>query len=64
MHQGIIDVESILNEGSVFTVKIPTGKKHIEDHQISEKEIDGKLYKLYRCVDVPEENLIIKDDMF
>ena len=41
MHHGTINVESKLNEGSVFTVKIPTGKKHIADHQISKTTIDS-----------------------
>ena len=41
MHHGTINVESELNAGSVFTVKIPTGKKHIAEYQISKKEIDS-----------------------
>ncbi|WP_296618249.1 ATP-binding protein [Marivirga sp.] len=41
LHQGTINVESELNTGSVFTVKIPTGKKHIDEHQISTKEMDS-----------------------
>ena len=41
MHQGTINVESKLNEGSLFTVKIPTGKKHIAEQQISKTAIDS-----------------------
>ncbi len=41
MHQGTINVESKLNEGSLFTVKIPTGKKHINEQQISNTAIDS-----------------------
>ena len=41
LHQGTVNVESKLHEGSVFTVKIPTGKKHISEHQISETAIDS-----------------------
>ncbi|MBC7535340.1 MAG: PAS domain S-box protein, partial [Ferruginibacter sp.] len=41
MHQGTIHVESKLNEGSVFTVRIPAGKKHIADHQILKTAIDS-----------------------
>ncbi len=41
MHHGTIDVESKLNDGSVFTVKIPFGKDHLDGHWISNSEIDS-----------------------
>lgn len=28
---------------------------------VSEKEVNGKVYKLYRCVDAPDETLILKE---
>ena len=40
MHHGTIGVASTLNEGSVFTVKIPFGKEHLDAHQISKIEND------------------------
>ena len=40
MHHGTIGVASTFNEGSVFTVKIPTGKEHLGAHQISKTEND------------------------
>ena len=38
MHKGVIEVESNVNDGSTFTVKIPFGKEHIKSSQISKKE--------------------------
>ncbi|MBC7382430.1 MAG: PAS domain-containing protein [Bacteroidia bacterium] len=38
MHHGSISVESELNKGSIFIVKIPLGKKHLDRHQISKAE--------------------------
>ena len=41
MHQGTIHVESKLNKGSVFSVKIPFGKEHIDENQILKADIDS-----------------------
>ena len=38
MHKGVIEVESKVNVGSTFTVKIPFGKEHIKTSQISQSE--------------------------
>ncbi len=41
MHKGSISVESELNEGSVFTVKIPFGKEHLDENHISTTAMDA-----------------------
>ncbi len=41
MHQGSIHVESKLYKGSVFTVKIPFGKEHLDGHEISKSDFDA-----------------------
>ena len=64
MHHGTINVESKLNEGSVFTVKIPTGKKHIADYQILKTTIDSdkiSLESLRERVRLLSLNLCLND---
>ncbi|MBC7628793.1 response regulator, partial [Ferruginibacter sp.] len=58
MHQGTINVESKLNEGSIFTVKILTGKKHINEQQISKIRIDS--YEISSAVYVDEIDTLLK----
>ncbi|REA57394.1 diguanylate cyclase [Dyadobacter luteus] len=41
LHHGMISVDSVFGEGSTFTVKIPTGSKHLSQDQI----IEGKAHK-------------------
>ena len=40
MHKGTITVESKLNKGSIFTVKIPVGKEHLNSDHISTTKTD------------------------
>ncbi len=60
MHQGTIQVESKLNEGSVFTVKIPFGKEHLDANQITKTAIDSD--EIYSNIYVEEiETLLVTD---
>lgn len=60
MHQGTINVESKLHDGSIFTVKIPTGKKHIAEHQISENEIDSN--EIFSAIYVDEIEALLETE--
>ena len=43
LHQGDIEVESILGKGSEFIIKLPTGSKHFgEDVKFDEQKTEGK----------------------
>ena len=60
MHHGTIGVESKLNNGSVFTVKIPFGKEHLDGHQISKTAIDSD--EISANIYVEEIETLLKTD--
>jgi len=49
LHRGAIKVESELGKGSLFTVKLPLGRKHLNDEEI------------FEAVETDEENAVIND---
>ena len=60
MHQGTIQVESKLNEGSVFTIKIPFGKEHLDANHISKTDIDSD--EIYSNIYVEEIATLLVTD--
>ena len=60
MHHGTIGVESKLNEGSVFTVKIPFGKEHLNEHQISETVNDTD--EIYANIYIDEAETLLNTE--
>jgi len=51
LHNGTISVESTLGEGSVFTVRIPSGTSHLPPDQISRAESVSKIIRSEAYVD-------------
>ena len=39
LHKGMIEVESTEGKGTLFTIRIPTGKGHLQSEEISKEEI-------------------------
>ena len=60
MHHGTIGVESKLNEGSVFTVKIPFGKEHLDGHLIANSEMDAD--EIYSTIYIDEAEILLNTE--
>ena len=54
MHKGVISVESKIGQGSVFIVKIPLGKEHLNGRDISATEMDAEIITANIYVDEAE----------
>ncbi|MFN3997912.1 ATP-binding protein [Algoriphagus sp.] len=61
IHHGTIEVESKLNEGSVFIVKIPYGKGHLNEQQISQIENDA--YKISNAIYIDEAQALLDAEL-
>ncbi len=61
LHKGKITVESQLNQGSAFRIRIPIGKEHFSEDQLLGNFIDSESIKLYKTEDLlstrSQENL-------
>ena len=61
LHQGRIFVESVLGEGTIFTVEIPIGKEHLPTNQIIASDAFISLPNIKDAF-IKEAMLLIKDD--
>jgi signal transduction histidine kinase/CheY-like chemotaxis protein len=64
LHAGIINVESRLNEGSTFTVKIPFGKEHLTAAQIVDETAADKTDDVTSAVYIKEAESLIEKYAF